>query len=293
MAEERSGPIVSTRMLLFLLVAWTLVVVSILAWQAYAYLGLFAAIAEWQFRQWEQMFPVATIILITFLLQIPFLILIGLRLRQRRRKFGPARTGLVVHREKLAARIVGAVSALALLAALVLAILGFTVGGVGEKASITTPINDGNAHVNQMVRTRGVVRFDRIGFYHERVLITGRDLWVAPVVSSTDDRTVRYFVEVPSDTKASPAELRDVTGIVRRSAMPGGLRKLYEYEGYSVPEPAYVVFTSRASARWPFYNASIDLVIVAIVGLLVVILLFSHSRQLTRRTADPGEFAAA
>lgn len=292
MAEERSGPIVSTRMLLFLLVAWTLVVVSILAWQAYAYLGLFAAIAEWQFRQWEQMFPVATIILITFLLQIPFLILIGFRLRQRRRKFGPARTGLVVHREKLAARIVGAVSALALLAALVLAILGFTVGGVAEKASITTPISNGTAHVNQMVRTRGVVRFDRIGFYHERVLITGRDLWVAPIVSSTDDRTVRYFVEVPRDTKASPAELRNVTGIVRRSAVPGGLRRLYEYEGYSVPEPAYVIFTSRSSARWPFFNAAIDLVIVAIVGLLVGILLRSHSRQLTRRTADPRELAA-
>ncbi|MFN4019882.1 MAG: hypothetical protein ACK4IC_05135 [Erythrobacter sp.] len=292
MAEKRSEPVVSTRMLVFLLVAWTLLVVSILAWQAYAYRGPFAAMAEWQFRQWDKMFPVATIILVTFLLQIPLLILIGLRLRQRRRKFGPAGGALVIRREKLAAGIVGFISAIALLAAVMLTILGFTIGGISEKASITASINDGKTHVNQMVRMRGLARFDRIGFYRERVLITGRDLWVAPLLSSTDDRTIRYFVEVPRGTKASPAELRNVTGIVRRSAVPGGLRKLYEYEGYSVPQPAYVLFTSRASARWPFFNAAIDLVIVALVGLLVVILLRSHSRQISKRMADPGEPAS-
>lgn len=293
MAEDRSGPVVSTRMLVFLLVAWTFLVVSILVWQAYAYRGPFAAMAEWQFRQWDKMFPVATIILVTFLLQIPLLILIGLRLRQRRRKFGPAGGALVIRREKLAAGVVGFTSGIALLAALMLTILGFTVGGISEKASITASISDGKTHVNQMVRMRGLARLDRIGFYRERVLITGRDLWVAPLLSSTDDRTIRYFVEVPRGTEASPAELRNVTGIVRRSAVPGGLRKLYEYEGYSVPQPAYVLFTSRASARWPFFNAAIDLVIVAIVGLLVVILLRSHSRQISKRMAEPGEPTSA
>lgn len=293
MVEERSGPIVSTRILLFLLVAWSLVVVSILAWQAYAYRGLFAAISEWQFRQWERMFPVATIMVVTFLLQIPFLILIGLRMRQRRRKFGPAQTGLVVHREKLAARIVGAVSALALMAALVLAVVGSTVGGADDKPSITAPIDVGKPQGNETARIRGVVRYDRIGFYHERIFIMGRDLWVAPVFSSTDDRTVRYFVEVPRNTKASPAELRDITGIVRRSAVPGGLLRLYENEGYSVPETANLVFTSPASARWPFYNAAIDLTIIAFVGLLVVILLSSHSRQLIKGAADLGKQAVA
>jgi hypothetical protein len=199
---------------------------------------------------------------------------------------------LVVLREKLSAQIVGAVSALALLAALVLAILGFTIGGAEDKASITTSVSEGKTHGNQMIRTRGMVRFDRIGFYHERILITGRDLWVAPLVSTSDDRTIRYFVEVPRDTKASAAEVRDVTGIVRSSAAPGGLRRLYENEGYTVPAPAYVVFTSRASARWPFYNAAIDLAIIALVGLLIVILLRSHSRQITKRGADSRKLAA-
>lgn len=293
MTEKSSGPFVSTRMLLFLLVAWTLVVVSLLVWQAYVYRGLFAAIAEWQFRQWDRMFPIATIILVTFLLQIPFLILIGLRLRQRRRKFGPARTDVVIHREKLAARIIGAVSALAVLAALVLVMLAFTVGGVGDKPSTTMSIRDGTSHVNQQVRTRGLVRYDRIGFYHERLLITGRDLWVAPIVRSADDRTIRYFMEVPRDSEASPAQAREVTGIVRRAAVPGGLRKLYEYEGYSVPEPAYVIFASRASARWPFYNAAIDLVIGALVGLVLILLLRGHSRHIARRAEDPEDVAAA
>lgn len=292
MAEKSLGPLVSTRLLLLLLVAWTLVVVSILVWQAYVYRGLFAAIAEWQFRQWEQMFPVATIILITFLMQIPFLILIGLRMRQRRRKFGPARTDVVVHREKLAALIVSAVSALALLVAIVLVIVALTIGGVGDKAIGIMSMTDGASHVNQQVRTRGLVRFDRIGFYDERLLITGRDLWVAPIVSSDDDRTIRYFVEVPRNATASPAEVRELSGIVRRAAVPGGLRKLYEYEGYSVPEPAYVIFASRASARWPFFNAAIDLVVSALVGLFLVLLLRGHASYVTKRGANPEEVVA-
>lgn len=291
MAEKSTGPLVSTRLLLFLLVAWTLVVMSILVWQAYVYSGLFAIIAEWQFRHWEQMFPVATIILVTFLLQIPFLILIGLRMRQRRRKFGPARADVVVHREKLAARIVSAVSALAVLAAIVLVIVALPIGGVGDKATTMISMRDGASHVNQQVRTRGLVRFDRIGFYDERLLITGRDLWVAPIVSSDDDRTIRYFLEVPRNAKASPAQVQEVSGIIRRAAVPGGLRKLYEYEGYSVPEPAYVIFASRASARWPFFNAAIDLVITALVGLLIVFLLRGHASYLIKRDANPKEVA--
>lgn len=292
MTQKSSGPFVSTRLLLFLLVAWTLVVVSILVWQAYVYRGFFAVIAEWQFRQWEQMFPIATIILITFLMQVPFLILIGLRMRQRRRKFGPARIDVVIHREKLAALIVSAVSALALLAAIVLVIVALPIGGVGDKATTIMSMRDGASHVNQQVRTRGLVRFDRIGFYDERLLITGRDLWVAPIVSSNDDRTIRYFLEVPRNAKASPAQVRKVTGIVRRAAVPGGLRKLYEYEGYSVPEPAYVIFASRASARWPFFNAAIDLVITALVGLLLVLLLRGHASHITKRGSNPEEVAA-
>lgn len=274
---------ISVRMLVYIALAWGVLVCAVLAWQAYTYRGVFAAMAEWQFRAWDRMFPVATIGLTTLLLQLPFLLIILFRLRARRRKRGPIRLKTVIARESLGVRILGILAGLALLIAGILVVLGLTASGVAEKPAGLTSLANTSRGSGDFVRTRGLVRMDRIGYYRERFVFVGRDLWVAPVTSGDDDREISVFVEVTPRTKASEPEAREVEGIVRPAAVPGGLRRLYEYEGYAVSPDAHVIFSSRASAQWPYFSAAGDIAIGALLALLLACGLLWHVRRLSKQ----------
>ena len=275
----------SVRTLSIIAALWGILVCGVLVWQAYMYRGVFAALAEWQFREWDQMYPVATIALLTLLLELPLIILIALKLRRRRRNYGPVRAGLLSVRETVMARLFAALAGLAFVLALGAGILGLTIGTLGDKPFTALALAD-DADVNgDFVRTRALVRMDRIGYYRERFVVTGRDLWVAPLTLSEDDRTIRAFVQIRPTREASEAQMMEVSGVARRAALPGGLRRLYENEGYSVARPAYVVFSSRASARWPFFSAAADLAIAGLLFLLTFAAFRTHARRMERRQA--------
>ena len=278
--RERKVPI---RALAYIAIVWGILVCGVLAWQAYTYRGVFAALAEWQFREWQRMFPVATIALLTFLLELPFIVLIALKLRYRRRKFGPAKGKLVFLRGTLLARIFAVMSAIALFLSLILTIMGLSIGTLSDKPITNFSLDSNTNETDNFVRARGLVRTDRIGYYRERFLIVGRDLWLAPLMASEDDSAIRAFVEVHPESQAREPQYRDASGVLRRSAIPGGLRRLYENEGYSVVQPAYVIFSSRASARWPFLSAAADLAIMALLFFVTFAALIVHARRIKKR----------
>jgi hypothetical protein len=274
---------ISVRMLVYIAIAWGMLVSGVLTWQAYTYRGVFGAMAEWQFRAWDQMFPVATIGLTTLLLELPLLLIIFFRLRARRRTLGPIRLKTVIERESLGVRVLTILSGIALLIAAILVVLGFMTSGVAEKPAGITSLANASAGSGEFVRTRGLVRLDRIGYYRERFVFVGRDLWVAPVTSGDEDRMITLFVEVKPTQKPREPETREVSGITRAAAVPGGLRKLYEYEGYSVSTEAHVVFASRASARWPYFSAAGDIALGALLALLLALGLRWHLGRLRKQ----------
>lgn len=285
---NREGRI-TIKALVLVAIAWGILVCSVLAWQAYMYRGIFATVAEWQFREWGRMFPVATIAAITFLLELPLIIAIALKARRRRRNYGPAKAKFVSARDSLFGRIFAALGGVALVLAGILAVLGLTIGSLGDKPFADLPLEADADLSGSFVRTRALVRMDRIGYYRERFVVTGRDLWVAPVTLSQEDRTIRAFVQVPPVREASEAQVMEVSGVARRAALPGGLRRLYENEGYSVARPAYVIFSSRPSARWPFFSAAADLAIAALLFFLTFGAFRAHERRMKRREAEAGK----
>jgi hypothetical protein len=285
-SAEKDGSKISVRSLVILAIAWGIVVCGFLVWQAFMYQGIFAALAEWQFRTWDRMFPVATIALLTLLLELPLLIAIALKLHRRRRSYGKAKAGPLSVLDKQTARLFALLAGLSLVLALGLALMGLTIGAFGDKPSATLALDGDGIQTGGIVRTRGLVRTDRIGYYRERFVVTGRDLWVAPIMLSETDRTIRAFAEVRPAREASEAQIMEISGVARRAALPGGLRRLYEYEGYTVAQPAYVIFSSRASARWPFFSAAADLAIAALLFLLTFAAFRAHARRMERKGAS-------
>ena len=53
---------------------WAILIVLVLSWQAFAYRGLVAWLAELQFDYLRRFYPLATVALITFLLVLPLLL---------------------------------------------------------------------------------------------------------------------------------------------------------------------------------------------------------------------------
>ncbi len=281
-AEEQARQKVAIRTLAIIAITWGALVAAILSWQAFTYTGLFAALAEWQFRTFDRMYPIATIALVVFVLQLPILALIVLRLRSRRRKYGPANLHVTISRTQASIRLLAGLGITALVMAIVLAVIGAVSGSQSDKPIGSIDLSQNASKTAEFVNARGLVRYDRVGYYREGFVVVGRDLWLAPLMTSDEDRKIRYFIQVPRTDQAREAERKTVSGIVRRAAVPGGLRRLYEYEGYSIAEPAYVLFESRASARWPFFSAAADLALLALLTLVAFAALRLHLRRLAR-----------
>lgn len=254
---------------------------AVLAWQAYAYSGLFSLLAEWQFRTFDRMFPIATIALVVFVLSLPFIILIGVRLWRRRKAGEPIIRKRLRISDIVVQKTFAALTISAAIVSLVLAVLGLRIGGTGdsEKASGVLEVSDVAIADGSRVRARAWTLTNRVGFYIERFVVTGRELYVVPLASGLEDAGIQVFLEVPrppslgeqgwiEEGRIAPErrpERREVTGVVRRAALPGGLERLYQNAGYRIEHPTYVIFKDTPSARWPFFSAAADIAILALL----------------------------
>lgn len=259
---RRSG--LSIRMIAYSGIAWAAIVAAVLIWQAYIYQGMFALIAEWQFRNFDRMFPVATIFLLVFLLALPFILTVVWRLRRRRRRFGEPDVGALLLRDELLANLLKYSMVFFAVLALVVAVIGLSVRPLADRSPQRISFANDAAVSDGRIAGSGQLLTDRIGYYRERFVVTGRDLHVAPLVNGPTSRDLRYFVEVPQGS-TDEASRQQVSGILRIRALPGGLRQLYENAGYDVRQPVYMIFASSRSASWPYFSAAADFGLLALL----------------------------
>lgn len=279
---------VSVRTIAYIGMAVATVVAAVMVYQAYTYQRLFAWLAEWQFRYLDHMYPFATIALITGLVSLPFVILIVARLRRRRRLFGRPDRAILLRRDTLVAIGLKYSAAAFAVGAVVLMILGFMITPIGDKPAVQLSLNSPAAPTRGLIAAEGTLLTDRIGLYRERFVITGRDLYVAPLVPTGSDTAIRYFVQVPQRDAGEP-ERRKISGILRPDAMPGGLRRLYENAGYTIGSPIYVIFDDARSSRWPFLSAASDLGLLAFLLAACWLIMRRHLKQLREASArTPG-----
>lgn len=262
------------------------VVALILTWQSFIYRGLFAALAEWQFRNWDRMWPFATIATLTGLVLLPFVLLVAWRLRRRRRLLGRADRLTVVARDTLIASVLKILAIVFGIIAAILVVYAFSIGTLADKPVANLSLEESATPEAGLVNARGTVMTDRVGYYRERLVFFGRDLYVAPLANSGTDNSIRFFVEIPQQDLERP-ERREFEGFLRRSAVPGGLERLYQNAGYEISRPTYIIFQDLSSARWPFFSAAGDLGLIALLLAICWLVLRRHIGKI--KDADPEQ----
>lgn len=270
---------IRTRTLGWVSAAWSAVVASVLVWQTVRYNGVVGWLAEWQFRTFDRFFPVATIVILTAILTLPFVILITVRLRKAGKQGQVHSQSELLARTGIAATFltVGIVTSAALAVALFFA--GMAQGRIAEKP-VAVNLNklansDGKGAVPEgPVKVKGTVLWDRAGFYREGFIFTSRELWAAPIVTGKDTSKLNVFIEV-SRPKDSTPRSGEIEGYLKSEGVPGGLAQLYINSGYSVNSKPHLIYRDLRSARWPYWSAAGDFAILLM--LLTVAALF-HNR---------------
>ncbi len=270
---------VRTRTLGWIALVWALIVTSVLVWQTVEYRGIVAWLAEWQFRSFDRFFPVATIAILVFLLTLPFAILIGLRLRRSARRDVYSNREKASHRASLFALFLNAAMVVCGATAMVLFVIGLAQVNVTEKPRQVELSDLAMGETDGPVRLRGTVLLNRLGFYREGFVVTSRELWVAPLVADEGSRQIEVFVQVARGNAGAPSS-DAFEGYLKRRSVPGGLVQLYQNAGYDVTERPHIIFADAAAARWPYWSAASDLVILLVLLALVAVFHRSYRKKL-------------
>ena len=122
------------------ILAWASLVIAVLAWQTYAYSGVIAFLAEWQFRNFDRFFPIATIALLTALLVLPFVIVLMIRLRRMAKDAPPSRHE-IIRRQTVGRRFTQVLSIGSFAAALIVVVIGVSAPGLNEKPAMLSAAN--------------------------------------------------------------------------------------------------------------------------------------------------------
>jgi len=272
-------------------------VVLYFSWEAAAYRGLYAYLAEWQFDHIGQDLPTFTFGLLTTLFAWPALRLFGRRRRRRSlpRNATPAqRAAYAAQAERRdhdaaldAARdykhfLYGFAGALAFAAAVAL-IWPLFLPQVSPNAREIS-IADANPPEGA-VRLSGTVDYGRIASFSRGILLVRRSELYAPIIPAGTNGPIRYFVEFSPDERTGirdGASLKHRAGILVRGDLPGALVRLYRYLGYDIDEPYYVLYASSMTMRWPYYMIALQFGIGAIVFVLVGLVQRRHVKLRAR-----------
>lgn len=272
-------------------VLWALLVMAVLLWQYSTYSGVFSILAEWQFGTFDTMFPIATIAVIVALLSLPFVVAFVLQKRRLRNRERVADRGSVKGRNQIVFLALAGAAVLAFVCGVVFAVLGFTGGGLADSGKTNSILALDRISVTDgaQVRARGWALKNRIGFYNERAIFSSRELYVVPVTISDESTRLQVFQQIDRPVSATREtqiledtlrpERRQFSGVIRRSALPGGLARLYLSAGYEIEDPTYIVFKDRASAQWPYFNAAIDCAILTLLFAISAVLMKWHMRR--------------
>lgn len=270
---------IRTRTLGWVAAAWSAVVASVLVWQTIRYSGVVGRLAEWQFRTFERFFPVATIVVLTAILTLPFAVLIMMRFRKAAKRGRAHSQSELLAGTGIAATFltVGIVTSAVIAVALFFA--GMAQGSIAEKPVAVSLEQLANSKEHGSVpegpvKIKGTVLWDRAGFYREGFIFTSRELWAAPIVTGDGSRYLAVFVEIshPRDSAPRPSEFE---GYLKSEGVPGGLAQLYINSGYAVSGKPHLIYRDLRSARWPYWSAAGDF---AIMLLLLTVAAIYHNR---------------
>lgn len=270
---------IRTRTLGWVAAAWSAVVASVLVWQTVRYNGVVGWLAEWQFRTFERFFPVATIVVLTAILTLPFAVLITMRLRKAGKRGHAHSQSELLARTGIAATFltVGILTSAIIAAALFFA--GMAQGSIAEKPVAVNLEQLAKSGENDSVpegpvKIKGTVIWDRAGFYREGFIFTSRELWAAPIVTGDGSKDLSVFVEISRPRNSSPRP-NEFEGYLKSEGVPGGLAQLYINSGYAVSSKPHLIYRDLRSARWPYWSAAGDF---AILLLLLTVAAIFHNR---------------
>lgn len=252
---------------------WLAAAVALMIWQSISYRGLAFAVAEFQYTQFGQVFPVLTLVPLVFLLSLPGLVLLWVRLPPRaagaRVQSALVRTLAAEHR---LLRILLAGSGLFGIVAVCLVVFSlFEPNARGPAqvvdARVATRPHEGHA------RLTGTVLLARTATFEQDVLFLHRPVRFAPVISAPD-QPVRYFVEITPD-RLDMLRTQGATvtfdGIIKRNALPGPVEQLFRYAGFNVDHQHYGLLASTTSVRMPIYVMALNALLAAIcLGILAL-----------------------
>lgn len=273
---------IRTRTLGWVATAWIGMVASVLVYQTVRYAGVVGWLAEWQFRTFEQFFPVATIVVLTALLSLPFALLILLRLRKSEKMRNTGAAEHLAENTVIASVFLRFGIALTGGIAAVLFFVGLAQGTLSDKPVRVSlqQLSGGSASdgAKGRVELRATVMLDRLGYYREGFLFTSRELWVAPVVADPQAKSFTTFVQVSRSMAKEPQQM-NMVGYLKPEGIPGGLAQLYRNAGYRVTEKPHLIYADLRSARWPYWSAAADF---AILLLFLSVAAVIHNRYRKR-----------
>lgn len=268
----------------WILLGWLFAVTFYFAWEAVFYTGLYGRISEWQFVHFGHYSPILTFMLLVLLFGSPALWIL---------RFGSKRFGMrKAYRTRVTAQTIGS----GLRKVLYIFAAGLAAASLSTLIwTLTLPtfkppyriINVGGADdqrpPNGAAMITGHINYLRTSAFAQDLIVSKKGVRFAPMEAREGDNgTIRYFVELlPVARNAAPPVDEPVStkaGILVSNALPGSIVRLYEYAGYKVERPYYVLFANPHSMRWPYYLAAIQLALGALLSLIAAGLQDYHLR---------------
>lgn len=288
------GRRVGRRRIAPVLAGWAILVSLFLLWQTLTYRGLMALAAEWQFNTFGRYYPSLTYVLLATIIASPVLWLLR---RGDRDEEAVGGEGAAIDPSLLPGRaFIRTISGVAVGCAVIcLAVLIAMMSLPGDTGAVQRIVVGSPAAIDPSTgptELSGALLRGRTAGLSQDLLVARRTIRFAPMLSPTggDAGTVRYFVEIGADDNAATMQGNGRReGILRRGGLPGELEYLFQYAGYDVATPYYVLFASRATLQWPYRVAAIQLALVGLICLIVAGCLQLRRERLRRRLHDHAD----
>lgn len=276
---------------------WVALVLAWFAVEAVRYTGLFEKLSEWEFATFDRSWPLLTYAALAFVFAVP-----GLALRRLASdEPDPALIeDMAEHQARASARTLRAVGigfAVGAVLCLVPIALLPRLGGPAPVIAAGVPSAGSGSPSQGAVRLTGDVLLARTATLEQNLVVTRRELRVAPVMPAPGEREVRYLVQViPIDTNMAvrgPVPMQ-VAGALMHQGLPGSLRSLYRDAGVPLAPKVSVLYRYGGSMRRPYLVTALQCALVALFVLVLSLWQSRHARALAeRRTArvldlDPG-----
>lgn len=281
-----------------LLAIWAVFVSVFLLWQTLTYRGLMALAAEWQFNTFGRYYPSLTYILLAAIIASPVLWLLRGRRRRADDQDGDyTMTEAAQVAAKLPGRnfirailgVAGGCVVACLVVLIAMASLPSDVGQV-QRIAIGSPASiEPRTGPTELV---GSVLRSRTAGLNQELLVARRTIRFAPMLSpgGGNREALHFFVEIGADENAATLQSDGTReGVLRRHGLPGELVRLFQYAGYEVADPYYVLFASRSALQWPYRVAAIQLAIVGLICLIAAGGLHVRRERLRRHLRERDE----